>query len=139
MATVVRVDDIIAVGRKGRCDKFCDDLKLLIPINHLGELTWYAGCNFVTDVEADALMISQQASAENTATKVGVCSGKTTPLPTDLKLNDVDELVACLMWLTKPTTPRVTTAVKAIAVYSNWPNAINWKAAIGRFGVPVFY
>ena len=66
------------------------------------------------DLEADTLTVSQQAFAENTATKFGVFSGRTTPLPTDLKLENVDgdepqgdwlfrELVGCFMWLaTKP-------------------------------------
>ena len=89
--TVVHVDDIFAVGRKSRCDQFCDDLNHLVPINNLGESKWYAGCRFVRDLEADTLTVSQQAFAENTATKFGVFSGRTTPLPTDLKLENFDE------------------------------------------------
>ena len=38
MVTVVHVDDIFAVGRKTRCDQFCEDLNRLVPINNLGEL-----------------------------------------------------------------------------------------------------
>ena len=30
--TVVHVDDVRAVGRKERCDRFCEDLNRLVPI-----------------------------------------------------------------------------------------------------------
>ena len=42
---VVHVDDIFAVGRKERCDRFCEDLNHLVPINNLGELRWYV-CHY---------------------------------------------------------------------------------------------
>lgn len=35
---VVHVDDIFAVGSKGRCDHLCDYLSRLIPVSILGEL-----------------------------------------------------------------------------------------------------
>ena len=35
IVTVGYVDDIFAVGRKARCDQFCDDLNRLEPINNL--------------------------------------------------------------------------------------------------------
>ena len=142
IVTVVHVDDIFAVGEKSRCDQFCDDLNRLVPINNLGELKWYAGCRFMRDLEAGTLTISQQAFAENTATKFGVCSGRATPLPTDLKLENFDEdepqgdwpfreLVGCLMWLANQTRPDVANAIRAVARYSNSPKEIHWKAAIG--------
>ena len=42
---VVHVDDIFAVGREDRCDRFCEDLNHLVPINNLGELRWYV-CHY---------------------------------------------------------------------------------------------
>ena len=48
---VVHTDDIFAAGRKSRCDRFCDDLNRLVPINNLGELTWYGGRHFSRDRE----------------------------------------------------------------------------------------
>ena len=41
---VVYVDDVFAPGRKSRCDEICDELNTLVPINNLGDLTWYGGC-----------------------------------------------------------------------------------------------
>ena len=52
---VVHVEDIFAVGRKSRCDHFCDDLNRSVPINKLGELKWYAGCHFSRVLEAGIL------------------------------------------------------------------------------------
>ena len=49
VVAVIHVDDIFAVGRKGRCDRICEDLKHLFPINGLGELRWYAGCHYSRD------------------------------------------------------------------------------------------
>ena len=36
--TVVHADYIFAVGLEARCDRFCEDLNRLVPINNLGEL-----------------------------------------------------------------------------------------------------
>ena len=40
MHLVVHVDDIFAVGKKERCDKFGKDLGRLVPVKSLGELKW---------------------------------------------------------------------------------------------------
>ena len=116
IVTVVRVDDIFAVGSKSRCDQFCEDLNRLVSIINLCVLRWYAGCRFVRDWDAGTLTISQLAFAENTAAKFGVCSGRRTPIPTGLKLEKFDpsepdsdrpfrELVGYLMWLANQTQP----------------------------------
>ena len=87
---VMHVDDIFAVRSKNRCDQFCEDLNRLVPINNLGALRWYAGCCLVRDLDAGTLTLSQRASAENTTTTFGVCSGRRTPPPTGLKLEEFD-------------------------------------------------
>ena len=108
IVTVVHVDDIFAVGRKTRCDQLFEDLNRLVPINNLGELRWYAGCQYSRDWDAGTLTISQQAFAENTALKFGVSSGRRNPLEKGLKLEEFDatepeggwpfrEMVGCLM------------------------------------------
>ena len=56
---MVHVDDIFAVGRKERCDRFCEHLNHLVPINNLGELRWYAGCHYSRDKVAGLLTTSQ--------------------------------------------------------------------------------
>ena len=110
VVTVVHVDDIFAVGRKARCDQFCEGLKRLVPINNLDELKWYAGCRYSRYWGAGTLTISQQAFTENTASKFGVSPGRRNPLEKGLKLDEFDkfepegdcpfhELVRCLMWL----------------------------------------
>ena len=43
---IVRLNDIFGVGRKRRCDRFCEDWNKLFPTNILGELCSYAGCHF---------------------------------------------------------------------------------------------
>ena len=80
IVTVVHVDDIFAVGRKARCDQFCEDSNRLVPINNLGELRWYAGCRYSRDWDAGTLTISQQAFDGNAALKFGVSSGRRNPL-----------------------------------------------------------
>ena len=79
VVVVVHVDDIFAIGRKSRCDKFGDDLDAYVPITNLGELRWYAGCRFERDKVAGTVKISQQASAEKIVAKFGVTRGKPTP------------------------------------------------------------
>ena len=39
---VVQVNDVFMIT----CDKICWDLNHFVPINNLGELSWYAGCDF---------------------------------------------------------------------------------------------
>ena len=41
---VVHVSDVFMIT----CDKICWDLNQFVPINNLGELSWYAGCRFFT-------------------------------------------------------------------------------------------
>ena len=142
IVTVVHVDDIFAVGRKARCDQFCEDLNHLVPIDNLGELRWYAGCRYSRAWDAGTLTISQQAFAENTASKFGVSSGRRNPLEKGLKLEEFvatepegdwpfRELVGCLMWLANQTRPDIANAVRAVARYTNPPRVIHWKTAVG--------
>ena len=79
VVVVVHVDDIFAIGRKSRCNKFGDDLDAYVPMTNLGELRWYAGCRFKRGV-AGTVKISQQASAEKIVAKFGVTRGKPTPM-----------------------------------------------------------
>ena len=59
VVVVVHVDDIFAIGRKSRCDKFGDDSDAYVPITNLGEIRWYAGCRFKRDRVAGTVKISQ--------------------------------------------------------------------------------
>ena len=142
IVTVVHVGDIFAVGRKARCDQFCEDLNRLVPINKLGELRWYDGCRYSRDWDAGTLTISQQAFAENTTLKFGVSSGRRNLLDKGLQLEEFDatepegdwpfrELVGCLMWLANPTRPDIANAARAVARYTNSPREIDWKIAVG--------
>ena len=125
------MDDIFAMGRKARCDQFCEDLNRLVPINNLGELERYA-CRYSREWGAVTLTISQQSLAENTAAKLGVSSGWRNPFEKDLKLAEFDkselegdwpfrELVGCLMWLAHQTRPDMVNVVRAVTRYTNPP------------------
>ena len=107
---VVHVDDIFAAGRKSRCDQMCDELNMLVPINNLGDLTWYGGCHYSRDKERSLLTISQQAFTERLVEKYGHGSSTTIPASLGIKLEDFDptepegdwpfrEVVGSLMWL----------------------------------------
>ena len=85
------VDDMFAVGRKGRCDRFCEDLNHLVPINNLGELRCCAGCHYSRDKVAGLLTISQMSFTEKTVNQFGVTAGGNTPLSTDVFLEEFDE------------------------------------------------
>ena len=139
---VVHVDDIFAVGRKERCDRFCEELNQLVPINNLGELRWYAGCHYSRDKVTGLLTISQKSFAEKTVRQFGVTTGRNTPLSTDVFLEDFDEnepdglwpfreLVGSLMWLANQTRPDISNAVRAVARYAHAPKLKHWKAAKG--------
>ena len=82
---VVHVDDIFAVGRKERCDRFFEHLNhlLTVPINNLGELRQCAGCHHFRDKVAGLLTISQMSFTEKTSNQFGVTVGRNTPLSTD--------------------------------------------------------
>ena len=88
---MVHVDDIFAVGRKERYDRFCEDLNHLIPINNHGELRWYAGCHYSRDTVACLLTISEKSFAEKTVKQFGVTAGTNTPLLTDAFLEEFGE------------------------------------------------
>ena len=141
VVVVVHVDDIFAIGRKSRCDKFGDDLDAYIPITNLGELRWYAGCRFERDRVAGTVRISQQASAEKIVAKFGATRGKPTPMVIGMRLDEFDQekaeveepfrsLVGHLMWLANQTRPDIVNAVRAVARYSHSPKLVHWKAAL---------
>ena len=88
---VVHVDDIFAVGRKERCDRFCEDLNRLVPTNNLGELRWCASCRYSRDKVAGLLTISQKYLTEKTVKKFEVAAGRSTPLSPDIFLEVFDE------------------------------------------------
>ena len=107
VVTVVHVEDIFAVGWKDRCDRLCDYLNRLVPINDLGKLRWCAGCRISRDWEAGTWTISQLSFAENTAAQFNVNSSRTNLLAAGLELEEFDvtepegdwlfhELVGCL-------------------------------------------
>ena len=52
IVTVVRMDDIFAVGVKSKCDQFSRDLNRLVPVKNRGEFRWYAGYRFLRDWDA---------------------------------------------------------------------------------------
>ncbi|MEP3107990.1 MAG: reverse transcriptase domain-containing protein [Hyphomicrobiales bacterium] len=142
IVTVVHVDDTFDAGLKARCDQFCEDLNNLVPINNLGELSWYAGCCVSSDWDAGTLTTSQQAFAEKTAARFDVRSGRTNPLLASAKIEEFDEnepvgdwpfreLVGCLIWLANQTRPDIANAVKAVARYTNRPREVHWRTAVG--------
>ena len=49
ITAVIHVDDIFDVGRKSRCDYFCEHLGRMVPVKNLGELRWYGGFQFSRD------------------------------------------------------------------------------------------
>ena len=141
VVVVVHVDDIFAIGRKTRCDKFGDGLNAYVPIANLGELRWYAGCRFERDRVAGTVNISQQTSAEKIVAKFGVTRGKPTPMVLGLRLDEFDQeeaeveepfrsLVGNLMWLANQTRPVILNAVRRVARYSHSPKLVHWKAAL---------
>ena len=141
VAVVVHVDDIFAIGRKTRYDKFGDDLNAYVPITNLGELRWYAGCRFERDRVAGTVKISQQASAEKIVAKFGVTRDKLIPMVVGLRLDEFDQeeaeveepfrsLVGHLIWLANQTRPDILNAVRAVARYSHSPKLVHRKVAL---------
>ena len=63
IVVVVHVNDIVSMGLKSRCDKFCEDLNEFAPINNLGELRWYAGYRFSRGCDAGTLTMSRRVFA----------------------------------------------------------------------------
>ena len=139
---VVRIDDNFAVGRKERCDRFCEDLNRLVPIINLTELRWYAGCHYSRDKIAGLLPISHKSFAEKTVKQFGVTAGRNTLLWPDVFLEVFDkeeptgdwpyrELVTSLLRLSNPTRPDISNAVRAVAMYMHASKLKHWLAAIG--------
>lgn len=58
---VVDVDDIFTAGHKSRCHRLCYDLNGLVPINNVGERTYYGGCHYSRDTDNGLLSIWQNA------------------------------------------------------------------------------
>ena len=141
VVVVVHVDDIFAIGRKTRWEKFGDDLNAYVPITSLGELRWYAGCRFEWDRVAGTVKTSQQAFAEKIVAKFGVTRGKPNPMVVGLKLDEFDREkaeveksfrspVGHLMWLANQARPYILNAVRGVARYSHSSKLVHWKTAL---------
>ena len=142
ITAVVHVDDIFAVGKKKRCDRFCADSNQTIPIKNLGDLKWYGGCRYSGDRKRSTLTISQQSFAEKLVKNFRVTSVQSVPLKLGVKLEEFDEneeterwtfreLVGCLMWLAISTRPDISNAVRSVARYCSASKAVHWKSAVG--------
>ena len=116
-------------------------LNRLVPINNLGELTWYGGCHYSRDRDNGLLSIWQKAFADKVVDTYGVGSGIWVPASTSLKLDQFDadepeggwpfrEVVGSLMWLANQTRPDISNAVRAVARYCHAPKHVHWKAAL---------
>ncbi|CAN0037609.1 unnamed protein product [Pylaiella littoralis] len=125
LISVVDVDDIFAVGKRERCDKFGKDLNKSVPVKNLGELRWYSGCLHERNKETGGLTISQQTYTEELAAEFGVEWGKSVPVPDKTKISEFRadevnvtdqfrELVGSLMWLPTMTRPDLSNAVRAV-------------------------
>ena len=137
---VVRVNVIFAVGRKERCERFCEDSNHLVHINNVGELRWYAGCHHSRDKAAGLLTISQMSFTEKTVNQFGATAARNTPPSTDVFLEAFDEnepdgvwpfreLVGSLMRLANQTRPDISNAVRAVARFAHTPKLKHWEAA----------
>ena len=111
---VVHVDDILLAGKKDRCDRLYSDLKLMVPINNLGELSWYTGCSLKRDRSHVLPTISQQAFIEMMLDQFGTHTTSSTPACTSARLNEFNanepegdwsfrEAVGSLMWVSNQT------------------------------------
>ena len=145
---VVHVDDIFAVGKKERCDRFGVDLGKFVPVKALGELTWYSGCYYERDREAGRLKISQEAYIKELGERYGVSWGGSIPLPTSFRLWDFDanepnadfpfrQLVGSLLWVALLSRPDLLNAVRAVARYSSAPKSIHCRALLCILGYAV--
>ena len=143
MIAVVHVDGIFAVrvGRKSRCDRFCEDLNKLAPITNLGELRWYAGCHFFRDKRNGLPTISQKAFTDKIVDKFGIVSNRTIPAVVGRKLEDFEkdepegdwplrEVGGSLMWLANQTRPDISNAVRTVARYAHAPKSVHWGVAL---------
>ena len=145
---VVHVDDIFAVGKKERCDRFGEDLGRYVPVKSLGELKWYSGCYYERDREAGRLTISQETYTKELGERFGVEWGGSIPLPASWRLWDFDvnepnvefpfrKLIGSLLWIALLTRPDIANAVRALARYCSAPKLIHWKAALSILGYAV--
>ena len=142
ITAIVHVDDIFAVGQKGRCERLCVDLNQTIPVKNLGDLKWYGGCRYSRDRKRGTLTIFQQSFSEELVNKFRVTSVQSVPLKAGVKLEDFGEdeeteswpfreLVGGLMWLAISTRPDISNAVRSVARYCSALEAVRWKSALG--------
>ena len=139
LLVVVHVDDLLVAGEKSRVDQLQSDLNKMVPINHLGELSWYLGCSFVRNRSRGLLSISQQAYIDKVIDRFGIEDSTMIPACTTVKLEEFDEsepegdwpfreAVGSLMWIANQTRPDIANAVRAVARHSHEPKSVHWKA-----------
>ena len=129
------------MGFNSRCDKFCEDLNQIVPIDNLGKLWWHVGCRCLEDCYAGTCTTSQQVFAESTVATFRVTRGNSVPVEFEQKLKvfdhnepDVDEpfpsVVGHLMCLANHIHPGILNAVLAVVSYSAAPKLLHWQAAL---------
>ena len=105
--TVVHVDDMFVVCTETVCNKLAEDLNVHFSTKYLGELVWYAGCEYRHDLEKGTLKLSQPAYTQRILDRFSINRTATTPafVSSDFKVDEgadfvgrYREAVGSLMW-----------------------------------------
>ncbi|CAN0066305.1 unnamed protein product [Sphacelaria rigidula] len=127
---VVHVDDMFVVGAESVCNKMTEDLNTHFPTKNLGELVWYAGCEYKHDLEKGALKLSQTAYTQRILERLSIKRTAETPafVFSDFKVGQGEnfegryrETVGSLVWLSINTRPDIADAVRAASRHNENP------------------
>ena len=136
----IDVDDILYAGTKSLAKVIMEALGASLPTKNLGEVKFFLGCEFIRDLEAGTIEISQESYIRSVPERFNIC--RTSSIPASLAIDsrslkedegagDVPfrEVVGSLMWIASQTRPDISNAVRAAARHSHEQKRSHWKAA----------
>ena len=91
---VFHIDDMFVVGTETVQNKLAEDLNVHFLTKNLGELVWYAGCEYRHDLEKGTLKLSQPAYIQRILDRFSINRTATTPALFVLVSRSTTELIS---------------------------------------------
>lgn len=127
---MIHVDDSMIITTRGFVEKAKNELKAIIDMKDLGEISRYLGIKVERDRKLGTIKISQPSYIKEIIEKSGMtgCNKVSTPMDKNLSLVATPEpqshpkyesMIGMLMWASQATRPNITHATSLLARFSH--------------------
>ena len=137
----VHVDDLAVTAKdKDTLPAFYAQLKDELPVNDMGDLSWYVGYAFEREKMEGIMKMTQTAFVDSLVDRFDMQYETQTPASVEFDLEPkrthekggewpYKQAVGGLSWISGMTRPDIASGVRAVTRHAQHPAARHWKAA----------